>query len=80
VALITAPRRLGAPARPASDFLFHIGFRQFHRDRTNESSGSSTPPAAQSQSDQNAATNRPDDWDSNCADHPYTPGPARACK
>lgn len=50
-----------------------------HRDRT-ESSGSTTPPAPQAQSQpQNLQGNDVGmDW-SQCDQHPYTPGP-RTCK
>ncbi len=53
------------------------------RDRNMESSGSSTPPVSQAQSEprslQGTSSNGADvDW-SQCEQHPYTPGP-RTCK
>ena len=54
-----------------------------HRERNTESSGSTTPPAAQAQSQpSNSGTStsaaKPD-WNE-CDQHPYTPGPSRKCK
>ena len=52
-----------------------------HRDHNMESSGSTAPPAAQTQSQQGTATSGNSvgmDW-SKCEDHPYTPGP-KTCK
>lgn len=62
------------------------GCSWMHRDRNTESSGSTTPPAAQAQSQPSnseamsgtSANNANPDW-SNCEDHPYTPGP-KTCK
>jgi hypothetical protein len=54
-----------------------------HRDRNTESSGSTTPPPAQAQSQQQGTATSGNsagmDWNK-CDEHPYTPGPARACK
>ena len=58
------------------------GCSWMHRDRNTESSGSSTPPASQAQSQQDTATSGNSaqmDWNK-CDEHPYTPGPSRACK
>lgn len=57
-----------------------VGCSSMHRDRNTESSGSTTPPAAQAQTQpSNSGTStgaaKPD-W-SNCEDHPYTPGPKK---
>ena len=50
------------------------------RDRNMESSGSTTPPAAQAQQQGTATSGNAVgmDW-SKCDEHPYTPGP-RTCK
>jgi len=60
-----------------------VGCSSWHRDRDRnmESSGTSTPPASQAQSEprrlQGTSSNDAD-W-SQCEQHPYTPGP-RTCK
>jgi hypothetical protein len=59
------------------------GCSWMHRDRNTESSGSTTPPVSQAQSEQSPQgtagnTAKKMDW-SKCDEHPYTPGP-RDCK
>ena len=60
------------------------GCSWMHHERNTESSGSTTPPAAQAQSQPSSSdatsgtsvNNAKPDW-SNCEEHPYTPGPKK---